>query len=304
MQKISDTHLNMQRTTAQFYKDNKPKLDTVTAITDNFVTFNANMAIIETALTDALNDPTVAAGIAETLKLALAKATEKVALGACAYADVIKDANLLQIMNVRASVLVGEKKDRLPTICQQVYDKANEIKAELEPYNVTATDLDTLKNAIPAYSAAANSPRLSHGNKKAATETVVTTLTLNNDLLKTRLDRLVLTLAPTEPALVIGWKNARKLVNQPTKRTSLLLTVLSADGMPIAEANIKVVKGDKEYSGTTDETGKCLLKPVSNGEVALTVEAAGYQPYSLPKLKLKRGDENTLEVRLQPLAQP
>lgn len=300
MEKISDTHLNMQRTTAQFYKENKPKLDTVAAITDNFVSFDANMVIIEAALTDALNDPTVAAGIAEKLKIELAKATEKVALGAAAYAEVVKNATLLQIMKVRASGLIGEKKDRLPTLCQQVHDEANKVIDQLAPYNVTKADLDTLNAAIPPYSAAANSPRLSHGNVKSATDTVVETLRLNNELLKTRLDRLVLTLSTTEPALVVGWKNARKLVNQPSKHTSLLLTVMDADGKPIAEAKVKVVKGDKEYTGQTDETGLCEFKPIVFGEVALTVEAADYQPFSLNKLKVKRSEENTLEVRLQP----
>ncbi|MCC6726729.1 MAG: carboxypeptidase regulatory-like domain-containing protein [Saprospiraceae bacterium] len=302
MEKISDSHLNMQRTTAQFYKENKPKLDTVAAITENFVSFDANMVIIEAALTDALNDPTVAAGIAEKLKIELAKATEKVALGAAAYAEVVKNATLLQIMKVRASALIGEKKDRLPTLCQQVHDEANKVIDQLAPYNVTKADLDTLNAAIPPYSAAANSPRLSHGNVKSATDTVVETLRLNNELLKTRLDRLVLTLSTTEPALVVGWKNARKLVNQPSKHTSLLVTVLDDEGKPVTEATVKVSKGTVVRTGQTGENGQCEFKPVSIGEVSLSVEAPGYQPSLLNKLKMVKSEENIYEVRLQPLA--
>lgn len=298
MQSISDSRINMLRTVAKLHKDEAPKFGTVPAIPPLFVIYNGYLTDIEKLLGVAFSDAKQAAKTATTLKIALCAAAEKVAMPTGAYAAAIGDETLKSLMQVRASRLMKLKKDRLPILCQAIHDAASAVQAEAAPYSLTKDKLTTLKNAKDAYANASESPRIEHGKVGTANEEVERLIRQATTMLVEQLDRLVSTLDETEPALVSLWHTARKLVRPQRKKTELTLTVLSSDKLPINSAK-SLLRNGKDYEAFTDAEGKAMFKPAPPGEVAVMVEAEGFEPFELPKFWLIRGKENSLEVLLE-----
>jgi hypothetical protein len=301
MRSLIDSKINMLRTCAKTHTDNTARFDVVPAIKANFITFNDYLTKIETWLNVALADAKLAAKQASTRKLALCKAAEKVAMPTGAYAAAFDNTDLKDTMNVRASSLQREKKDRLPTICKKIYVDANAVKSEAAPFNLTEDLLLDLNDKTAAYELVVESPRIAHALVKSGNEEINKVIKDADTLLVTQLDRLVSTLEATDPTLVSLWKSARKLVNPPRKVTQFLLTVLNTEKEPIEDAK-SVLRNGKDYDAYTDESGKALYKPAPPGEVALEVMAEGYLPFLRKKMKLKLGAENSLEVLLEKAA--
>jgi hypothetical protein len=302
MRSSLDSRINMLRTVAKLYTDNTAKFDIVPAIKTNFTTFTNYNAAIEKALAVALADAKLAAKQAKARKLALSEAAEAVAMPTGAYAAGVGNEELKELMNVRASSLVKEKKDRLPVLCNTIFDEATKVLAEAKPYNLTEGLLNSLKAANTAYVDAADKSRLAHGLVKTGMEEIEKNIREATTLLVEQLDRLVSTLASTDAALVSLWATARKLVNPPRKVTQLLLTVLTAeDKLPIEDAK-SILRNGNDYEAFTNEDGFVQFKPAPAGEVAVEVMAEGFQPFLLKKMKLKLGAENVLEVLLEKIA--
>jgi hypothetical protein len=300
MRSTTDSRINMLRTVAKLYGDEQPRFDVIPVFPSIFATYNGYLTEMDNWLAIALEDATLAAALAHKRKVQLSMDAEAVANHVLPYANAVGNEALSSVMNVRASKLEKEKKDRLPTICRTIFEAATKVKTPAIPYGLTQAELDQLEASITAYAEVANTPRLAHGEVSNANEEAMRMVSLAINLLNTQLDRLVLTLKATDAALVSLWFTARKIVNPRTNHTSFLITVLTDEATPVPVANAhSVVSNGKDYGAFTDASGKALFKPAPPGEVAVRVEAAGFQPYLLPNTKLKLGADNFLEVKLE-----
>lgn len=297
MRDTTDSKINMLRTVAKLYKDNKPRFDVIPAIMTIFVTYNAIMVLMEASLAIAITDAKTAAKIALEKKNALAAAAEKVALKVYAYAYGINDIDLMAVMNVRVSYLEDDKKDRLPTICRTIHTRATAVKVEALPYGLTQADLDDLDAAIIAYTDHADQPRIAHGTVNTGNDQTVKYIKELDAILVNQLDRLVATLQSTDAELVSLWKTARKLVNQPSKKTQLFLTVLNPQGIGVEGAKC-VLDVKVKYTKLTDEFGKIHFQPTPIGRVLLEITAEGFKPFS-KLITLVRSAENSYEATLE-----
>ncbi|MBI1224833.1 MAG: hypothetical protein GC192_06315 [Bacteroidetes bacterium] len=297
MRDTTDAKINMLRTVAKLYTDYKARFDVIPAIMTIFVAFNAKMVLLEASLAIAISDPTTAAKIALEKKNALANAAQTVALKVYAYAFGINDIDLMEVMKVRVSYLEDDKKDRLPTTCRTIHTRATAVKTEALPYGLTQAELDALDTAIIAYIAIADTPRIEHGKVNTSNDLTVKHIKELDAILINQLDRLVATLQSTDAELVSLWKTARKLVNQPTKKTQLFLTVLNPEDAGV-EATKCVLNGKKKYTAYTDEFGTYHFQPTPVGRVLLEINADGFKPYS-QLITLVRSQENYFEAVLE-----
>ncbi len=298
MKSIYDAKINMFRTVDQCYDDNKLGYDVITIFPTLMVTYKAKLASLNPWLTIALSDPTIVAKQAQERKIELAQATEDVAMPTGAYAASIPDPTLQNIMDVRASYLVKDKKDRLPTISQDIFDEADAVKVAAAPYNLTQGMLDTLEAAIPAYVSVANAPRLTHGQLTNANQQIVKIIGEMDKLLEEQLDRLVTTLAPSAPTLVSLWKIARTIVDPQTTHTPFTLTIKTGNNVPIQNARCVLNKLSQEKVLFSNVSGVAYFPTIASGEWSVIVTADGFHPFFLAVFKIIRGEENALDVIL------
>ncbi len=298
MKSIYDAKINMFRTVAQLYVDYKPRFDVIPIFATLMTTYNGRLTSLEPWLVIVLSDPTVDAKLAKERKLALAQATEDVAMPTGAYAAGIQNATLQNTMDVRATYLEKEKKDRLPTISQEIFDEANAVKVATAPYGLTQDMLDILEDAIPAYESVANKPRISHGEVTDATEQVVKIIGEQDKLLEEQLDRIVKTFATSDPTLVSLWETARTIVDPQTTHTPFTLTIKTGNNVPIQNARCVLNKLSQEKVLFSNVSGVAYFPTISSGEWSVTVTADGFQPFFLAVFKIIRGEENALDVTL------
>lgn len=301
MRSLFDAKINMLRTVAKAYGANQSRFDVIPVFPTTFAPFTSYLSDIETWLTVALADATLAAEIVNAQKKTLALATEKVAMPTGAYAAAVSNTELQQTMNVRASALAKEKKDRLPIVCKLIHTEANAVKVAAAPYNLTQALLDALEDALTAYETDANTPRLAHGEVKTGNQEIEKIIAGMDTLLTEQLDRLVSTLADSDAPLVSLWKTARTIIDPPTHHTTFTLTVKSDTGQPIHNARCALVKLAQEKILFTDATGVAHFPTIASGEWSVSVTAEGFQPFFLAKFKITKGEENTFDVVLTAL---
>jgi hypothetical protein len=301
MRSIFDAKINMFRTVAKLYSEQQARFDVIPIFPTIFTSYNAKLTSLDPWLDIAFSDPTVAAEIVTTQKAALSDAAEDVALPTGAYASVTGNIELQNTMRVRASYLVREKKDRLPTICQRIFDEADAVKVAAAPYNLTQARLDALEDAIAAYAADVNTPGLAHGEVGTALQEIAKIIATIDKQLEEQLDPLVASLENSDPPLWTMWKSARTIIDPATTHTPLTITVKTAAAQPIEAATCTLVKLSQTKTGITNAAGTLLFPTISSGEWSVTATAPDYQPFSLLNFKVVRGEENTLDVVLTAL---
>jgi hypothetical protein len=106
------------------------------------------------------------------------------------------------------------------------------------------------------------------------------------------LRRIAQTLDPTE----VRAEEDRRFAS----RASIAGIVVDSGGVPIADAEVRIVGGDG--AGMTRRNGGFLFKPVAVGAYVLRVRKLGYAPVTLP-IDLHEDDDREVYIRMTPLAQ-
>ncbi|MBI1223691.1 MAG: hypothetical protein GC192_00520 [Bacteroidetes bacterium] len=293
-----DAKLNMYRTVAQLVTDEQTRFNAITGFPLVYAPYATLLTNVEPWVIIALSDPNIEAGIVLGYKQSLANAAELVANFTGVYASVTNNPILMNIMNVKATALVKEKKDRLPAICQTIYDEADAVKVAAADYGLTQDALDALDTANTTYSAAANNPRIAHGKLKTANEMIDKSFDSMDRILNEQLDRLVATVATSDPTLLSLWKTARTIIDPATEHTTLTITVTNTAGEPVENAECVLTKLDMVKTVITDEFGIAYIPTIGSGDWAVSATASGYQPYSLASFKIINKEDNALNITL------
>jgi hypothetical protein len=181
-----------------------------------------------------------------TLKSALADKTMDVVRRVVAYANVNDLYELKQEVDYTESDLMKAADTNLRTICQVVKDRALSVLPELATYGVTQAMLDELQTAIEDFFAEISSPREGIISRKNATSALKEEFKKADEILYTKLDKLVGILKTGNPEVYNSYVNARIIIDLGRGKSNGHYSIKGkvADfesGLPLGGVNVSIV---------------------------------------------------------------
>ena len=299
MTSIHQAKLNMYRSVQQLCNDNA-------TITKTNAAFDQSLKALAAKITNIIGAATfesqVISGITidKTIsKKNLCQNTADIAAIIFAYASNTKNNTLQQAVKYSVSDLLRIKTDLLVPTCKNIYNAANNNLTALATYGITATMLKSLQTSMDDYSAAIPKPQTAKSIKSTHTDNIKTLIKETDELLKTQLDKLIVTFKTASPNFVSAYKKARTIIDPTTSTTQIKGLVIDAKtNQPIPQATISII-GITSAETLTTKSGNFTIKPVSAGEYKITITAAGYTNYTNETLTVKQGRITKIEAGLK-----
>lgn len=306
-----EAKLNMYRTVENYCNENTTIISTNVAFMAAFTEFKAKIVAINTTLQqDAVN----ITGIAQdkkNAKLALCEKAADIAGLIYAYAETVSNETLKQEVNYSLSALIKTREETLVARCQNIYNAGVLNQSSLTDYGITPAILANLQSLITAFNAQTPKPRTAISQRKTLTANLVTLFKETDKILRTRMDKLVITFKAAHPDFVKTYEAARVIVDPPHTTTQLKGTVTDkTTGTPVKNASVTVTATPKtaanpETAATanpvtvqTDPAGEYLFKPLPFGEYTMTVTATGYTEFDSDVIDVRLGEINDFDVEL------
>ena len=136
------------------------------------------------------------------------------------YADDTKNRELEQRVNYSRSVLLEGRDTISADRCRDILAVATENVAKLGDYGVTSAKLTALQAAIDAFATVITKPREARVSGKTVNDSIAAEVKAADEILKSRLDKLVSQLADKDATFVADYKNARVIVAAAATRSS------------------------------------------------------------------------------------
>ena len=136
-------------------------------------------------------------------------------LSSVLYAMAIKKNNVILAAKVdfTETDLLKKRDGNLIATCRNIVEFATEHLAELIAYEVTADELNVLKEEINCFADNLTTGRVSVSERKAANEKMRIVFLQVDALLKKQLDRIMVRYRKTEPDFYAKYQNLRRIVN-------------------------------------------------------------------------------------------
>lgn len=269
-----------------------------------FELFRTKIAAI---LSAAQQDASVITGITadkNVSKEELCSKAAELASVAFAYASTVGSNALKNEVDFSYSKLFKLRDDLLAPNCQNIHDRVAGNAAALADYGVTAAMTTELQQLIDRYSADAPKPRTAMSSRKATTAALVTLFEELDDVLKNRLDKIIVLFEKTHPDFAAAYGTARRIIEQGAVTTQLKGIVTDKPtGSPIKNAAITAAGSDdnnngESFTATTDAEGEYEIRPITHGKYNVTVTAAGYQTIEAADFDIILGDINRLNIEM------
>lgn len=231
----------------------------------------------------------------------LIEATLKVIHGLVAHAIVSGDNELLNRVNYNKTDLIHSRDTVLADKAQIIHDNAAPLVTELATYLVTPTDIETLSNLIKDYTDALPEKRIAVTQTKYSTDYLREKFLEMDDLLRNKLDKLILIFQDINPEFVSRYFTARIIIDLGVRHTTDK-TIISgivedlATQQPIQGANVWVLEKGLNY--TTGADGRFSLDVLEGGTYTIKAEKSGYQTYTHDPVTIKKGTEAQIEIEL------
>lgn len=213
MTERQENKFSMYVAVEQYCDDNDAIVSTIPALK----TAHSGFKIKITAIRNTVQQQSVqTGGIAQdknVLRVTLCDATLNIASAVMAFA---KDKNNLQLFeecNYSRSELLKLKDSQITQICTSIKEKAEAHLGELNDYGITATELTEFQTVIDQYIQATPKPRGATAQKKTSTQNLKQLFAETDDILKTRMDKLVLKLKNTHPDFYHTYQNTRTIID-------------------------------------------------------------------------------------------
>lgn len=267
-----------------------------------FEAFQGNIADI---LSTAQQDASVITGITadkNILKDKLCSKASELANVTFAYASTTGNNTLKEEVNFTYSKLARLREESLAPNCQNIHDKIVENITALADYGITSAMTTELQQLIDRYSAETPKVRTAISNRKATTASMVTLFEEMDDILKNRMDKIVVIFEAANPEFVAAYNAARRIVEPVTITTQLKGVVTDKlDAKPIKGAVITAVgiengNTGESFTATTDADGEYHIKPIIYGKYNITVSATGYATLETDAFQMIMGNINHLNA--------
>ncbi len=191
--------------------------------------------------------------------------TLMVSAGTYAYAVDNNNDTLREKINYSPSSLRKARDTILRDMCQLIHDEVKKEIGNLEEYGILPADLTDLQNKINLYYNAISEPREAITDRKTATQELVILFGRVDDVLKERMDKLMIMFRDSHPLFYRQYVNARMIVDlgeSPEEpETSVItcitdqsiLTQVSVFLQNIATGDFEIIWGDGETTALTME---------------------------------------------------
>lgn len=297
MEARQDAKLTMFRAVEQHCENNRPIINQVAAFKSTFELFKAKIAEILSAIQ--LSDLSLAGITADKLncKQNLAQISADIAGIIYVYASVIDNQTLKQEMNTNVTKLSQTRDDQLAPRCQNIHDRGTENLEALNDYGITVEKLAALQTAINEYNAVTPKPRTAVSQRKTHNSNMRRLFKEADEILKDRLDKLVVTFRSGNPDFVTTYESNRIIIDPAVTATQLKGVVTTqADNNPVKNASIAIV--GTAAKAVTNSSGEYLIKPAPAGQFTLKITANGFEDSEIEGINIKLGGINTLDLRI------
>ena len=215
-----------------------------------------------------------------------------------AYASATKNAALKADVNFSHSKLLQMRDELLVQTSQNIHNLGMANKTALADYGVTGAKLTELQTAIDAFKDSMLKPRTAKDQKATLTVNHAELFAQTDDILVNQMDFLVKNFEQTHHDFINRYRQARKIKDPATTKTQLKGIVTNkSDGAPVKGALITIVQLNK--IAVANSTGEYQFKPTDYGEFTIKVTANGFQNFEIDEFRIKKGEINKLDVRLE-----
>jgi len=147
--------------------------------------------------------------------------TLEIAAAVYARASINGDNELRDKVSYSPSYLRNSRDNILKDISQVIHDEADKVIANLADYGKTPADLTQLQKEIDDYAAILAKPRTAIGARATATTNLVELFKQGDNILKNRLDKLMVSYQNSEPVFYQTYQNARNIVDLGARRQAV-----------------------------------------------------------------------------------
>ena len=299
MNAIQESKLNMYRSVQLLCKSNN------SIVADN-VAFSQGLSQLDALITNITNYLSLeikhTAGITEDKTKAkdnLSALAADIAGLVFAYADTIQNKVLKDEVKYSYSELKRLREDVIVPTVSNIYKAAFDNLSVLTDFGVNAQLLAQLEEAMETYNAVLPKGKTTKSEKSSFSANISNSINEIDDLLKNRLDKLVIVFNKTNPDFVKAYKKVRQIDAPNTVTTQLKGKVISSsDGKLIQGAEISI-SGETTMSTQSDKDGLFGIKPLKAGIYQINVQATGYQTSTIVGFQVKMGKINRVEVQLK-----
>ena len=256
-----------------------------------------------TELTDAVSELAgTITGIADAkaqAKDTMCRLTSTVASLLHAYAHAENDPQLAAQTNVSYSTLIKIRDELADDECQEIYSLADGHIANLQTsYGYSAAMHSNLSAAIVAFRDLVDKPKKAIADKRAFNKMLEPIFDKIDNLLKTRIDKLMVIFENTHPEFAAKYRTNRSINDPANTHTQIKGIVKDRSGLPLP--GVKVELKNAGYSGTvfTNEEGEYHLV-LKNGVYELLASKDGHPTYAKSNLKLKLGQITHTDVTME-----
>ncbi|MEO6547724.1 MAG: carboxypeptidase regulatory-like domain-containing protein [Ferruginibacter sp.] len=227
----------------------------------------------------------------------LADAAASLAAGVFAYAFNTQNNTLKEKVNYSVSDLNRLKDDLLPAAVKNIIEVANEQLSTLDEYGISAATIQSVQDMLNQFLSLAQSPRDAVGKRISYRKNLEQLFKETDDIVKNRFDKIMQTMALTDPEAVNYYRSNRSIVSAPTTHTQLQGKIVSADA-PDGVKNVSIQLVETGVSKLTTNTGDFIFKDITTGTYTLKLSAEGYQDTLLTQVEIKKGRRNKQEIIL------
>ena len=299
MNSHQESKLNMYRTVQMICDDNSSTFTTNPAFVTaykNYVTNITNIINTATAESQAISGITIDKSVA---RKKLCQTASEIAGVVFAFATSAKNNSLREVVNYSYSDLFKIKDDLLAPTVKNIFDAANNNLTNLESYGITTATLDSFKATIDDYSGAVPKPRSAVSLKSTYSKNLRMLFKQTDDILKSELDKLVISFKANAPDFVSTYKNARIIIDTAKSTTQIKGAVVDAtDKSPLKNATVEII-GSSSLKTQTSIEGNFTFKPVTPGSYKINVTAEGSTETTTTSVEVKLGKTAKVEISVK-----
>lgn len=228
-----------------------------------------------------------------------------------AYANETNNTQLKDYIKYREYELLRMRDDLLYDIALIIYNKANELSAELEGYGVDADALIEVQRIINLYNEKSPNAKRAKTDAKAMRELLDAYVVETHSIVKESMDKAAEVFKIIAPLFYLKYKNARKVYKTGHKRIiaddkeettgSINLIVLDKESLaPIMNAVFEIVL--LALSDDTDEDGNGYIDSLLPGSYAVTISHELYATVEITVV-VNAKESTEVEVLMEKLAE-
>jgi len=216
-------------------------------------------------------------------KINLANLDVNITSSICSFADDSSKNELYNEFKAPISKVKAMKDADIVTYSNTVHITATKYNKELKPYNVTAKEIENLKNTTQEYSKILLIPAQERDNKSIATSNIKELIPEALQIFTRKIDRDMMHYKDAEPAIYKEYEKKREIDDNQTTALSIRGQITGGEAeIEVLEyvyitAKFKAGTDWKEMSATSTKKGNYQFKNIPDGKCTITFEKNYYQ---------------------------